>query len=50
MFKKSDTWKIQLTIAISLISSEDTAEECIVYLKSDNIKIMINYKAGEVIG
>ena len=27
--KKSDTWKIQLTIAINFIASKDTVEKCI---------------------
>ena len=38
--KKSDTWKIQWTIAIKFISSRDINEECIMYSKSDNIEIM----------
>ena len=47
-FKKSDTWKKQLGRAISCISFKDTSEECIMYLKSDNIEIMINDKADEI--
>ena len=47
--KKSDTWKIQLTIATDFISSEDNDEERVMHSKSDNIKIMINDKADEVI-
>ena len=39
--KKPDTWKIQLTIAISFISSKDNDEERVMYLKSDNIEFMI---------
>ena len=27
--KKSDTWKIQLAIAINLISAKDTYKECV---------------------
>ena len=46
--KKSDTWKIQITIANNFISSLDHAEERIMYLKSDNIEIMINDEANEV--
>ena len=46
--KKSDTWKIQLTIAINFISSKDTNEERVMHSKSDNIEIMINDKADEV--
>ena len=29
--KKCDTWKIQLTIVINLISSKDADEECVMY-------------------
>ena len=41
IFKKIDTWKIQLTIAINFMY--------VMHSKSDNIKIMINDKAYEVI-
>ena len=34
--KKSDAWKIQLSIAINFISSKDTDEELLIYSKSDN--------------
>ena len=48
--KQSDTWKIQLTIAINFISSKnDTDEEQVMHSKSDNIEIMINDEADEVI-
>ena len=47
--KKSDTCKIQLTIAINFISSKENDEVRAIYLKSDNTVIMINYRAGEVI-
>ena len=47
--KKSDTWKIQLTIAINFISSKDNDEKCVMHSKRDNIEIMINDKAEEVI-
>ena len=47
--KKSDMWKIQLTIAISFIASKDKYEECVMRSESDNIEIMINDKADEVI-
>ena len=46
--KKSDIWKIQLTIAINFISSKDNHEH-VMHSKSDNIEIMINDKADEVI-
>ena len=47
--KKSDTWKIQLTMSISLISSKNYNEVCVMHSKSDNIEIMIDNKADEVI-
>ena len=47
--KKSDTWKIQLTIANSFIPSTVNDEKCLMYSKSDDIKIMINDEAKEVI-
>ena len=47
--KKSDTQKIQLTIAINFISSIDNGEEHVVHSKIDNIEIMINDEADEVI-
>ena len=44
--KKSDTWKIQLTITIDFISSkDDNDEEHVMHSKSDKIKIIINDKA-----
>ena len=42
-------WKIQLTIAKNFISSIDNDEECTMHSKSDNIEIMINDEADEVI-
>ena len=42
--KKSDTWKIQLTIANNFISSIDNDEEHVMHSKSDNTEIMINDK------
>ena len=47
--KKSDTWKIQLTIANSFIPSTVNDEERLMHSKSDDIKIMINDEAKEVI-
>ena len=44
--------EIQLTIAINFMSSTDTDEEhkyTVIHSKSDNIDIVINDKAGEVI-
>ena len=43
--KKSDTWKIQLAIANNFTSSIDNGEEHGMYLKRDNIQIMINDEA-----
>ena len=47
--KKSDTWKIQLSIANNFISSIDNDEEHVMHSKSDNIEIMMNDKADEII-
>ena len=46
--KKSDTWKIQLTISNNFNSSLDNDEEHVLHSKSDNIEIMINDEADEV--
>ena len=47
--KKSDTWKIQLTIGNNFISSTDNDEERVMHSKSENIEFMINDEAVEVI-
>ena len=47
--KKSDTWKVQLTIENNFISSIDNDEERTTHTKSDNIEIMTNHEADEVI-
>ena len=47
--KKSDVWKIQLTMAISFMFSEDPDEKRFMLSKNDNIEIMINDKADEII-
>ena len=47
--KKSGTWKIQLTTANNIISCLDNDEEHVMRSKSDNIEIMINDEADEVI-
>ena len=39
--QNSDTWKIQLTIAIKFISSKDAEEEGVMHSKNDNIKFTI---------
>ena len=46
---KSDTHKIQLTIAINFIFSKDTDEEHVMHLKRDNKEIMIYDKVNDVI-
>ena len=46
--KKSDTWKIQLTIAINFIYSNDNDEESAMHSESNNIKIMIGDKGDQV--
>ena len=46
--KKSDTWKIQLTIAITFMSSKDDDKERVMHSKRDNIEILINDKVDEV--
>ena len=47
--KKSDSWKILLTTAIKFISSMENDEEHVMHSKSDNIEIMMNDEADEVI-
>ena len=46
--KKSGIWKIQLTIVNNFFSSIDNDEERVMHAKSDNIEIMMNLKAGEI--
>ena len=40
--KKSDTWKIQLTIAKNFISYINNDEGHVIRLKSENMETMIN--------
>ena len=47
--KKSDTCKIQLTMAINFISPKDIDEQLVMHSKSGNIEIMIDDKANQVI-
>ena len=47
--KKSDTWKIQLTKANNFFSSINNDEERVMHSKTDNIEIMNNDEADEVI-
>ena len=47
--KKCDTWKIQLTMVINLISPKNNDNEHVMHSKSNNVEIKINDKPGEVI-
>ena len=47
--KKSDSWRIQLTLANNFIYSVDNDEEHLMHSKCDNLEIMINDEADEVI-
>ena len=42
-------WKIQLTIANNFISSIDNTEKRVMHSKSDEIEMMINDEADEVL-
>ena len=45
--KKSDTWKIQFTIAVNFTSSKDIDEEQVMHSKSGDMEIMTYDKADE---
>ena len=47
--KKTDMWKIQLTVGINFISVKDNDEDRLMHSKSDSKVIMTNDKASEVI-
>ena len=47
--KNADTWKLQLKIANNFISSINNGEEHVMHPKSDNIEILIDGEAGEII-
>ena len=47
--QRTDTWKIQLKIAINFISSKDIEEERVMYSTSDNIKFTSCNDANEVV-
>ena len=47
--QKSNTWKIQLTIAINFISSKGVDEEHAIHSKSNNIEFMSCYNANGVV-
>ena len=45
----SSEWKIQLTIAINLISSKDSDETRTMHVKSNNVEIMMRSETDEII-
>ena len=47
--QNSDTWKIQLTIAINFISQKDADEERIMHSSSNNIKCTSYNDVNEVL-
>ena len=47
--KNFDTWSIQLTITVQIISSKVSEEKCMMHSKIDNVEITINDKEDEVI-
>ena len=47
--QKSNTWKIQLTIAINFISSKDVDEEHAIHSKRNNIEFMSCDNANGVV-
>ena len=47
--QKSDTWKIQLTIAINILSSKDVDEERVKHSKTVNIAFMSFDNGNEVV-
>ena len=47
--QKSDTWKIQLRIAINFISSKDVDEDRVMLSKRDNIEFVSFDNANEVV-
>ena len=49
ILKKTDTWKIQLTVSNNFISSLDNDKEGVMHSKSDNIEIIISDEVDEVI-
>ena len=47
--QNSDTWKIQLTIAINFISPKHAEEECIMHSRRNNIKFTYYNDVDEVV-
>ena len=41
-------WKIQLTIAINVVSSKENGEDLVMHSKNDNIEFMIYDNTDEV--
>ena len=46
---ETNTWKTQLTIVNSYISTIDNNEQCVMHSKNDNMEIIINDEEYEVI-
>ena len=47
--QSSDTWKVQLTVAINFIASKDTEEEHVMYSRSENVIFTPYNDANEVV-
>ena len=47
--QKSETWKIQLRIAINFNSSKDVDKKRVMHSKSDNIEFMLHDNVNEVL-
>ena len=47
--QNSETWKIQVTIAINFISSKYAEEECVMHSRSDNVEFTFYNDANEVV-
>ena len=47
--KTSSEWKIQLTMAINLISSKDSDETRTMHTKSNNVEIIVSSETNEII-
>ena len=48
-YKTQGEWKIQLTVSINFISSNDSGETRNLHTKSNNIEIMIDNETDEII-
>ena len=47
--QESDTWKIQLTMAVNLFSSKNFHEEHVMYTKSDNKEFMTDDNVNDIV-